>query len=167
MANSLEMYGYSRGTHGQIHRFAMEQHGHSSKTYRIDHGNPMGFSWNTHVLSMAILKTPRGNPMYCPWEIHGNPLVFCGFFIVDITKPWSYPKNPLKKSMILTMKSQWYSHVFSMVLTMNPPWSSMGTGPWIFHGKHMEYFCKGKPGTLAATSIPDISFVIAIYLCIR
>ena len=30
-----------------------------------------------------------------------------------------------------------------MALAMDPPWSSMGTGPLIFHGKPMEYFCKG------------------------
>ena len=30
-----------------------------------------------------------------------------------------------------------------MALTMDPPWSSMGIGPLIFHGKPMEYFCKG------------------------
>ena len=30
-----------------------------------------------------------------------------------------------------------------MALTMDPPCSSMGTGPLIFHGKPMEYFCKG------------------------
>ena len=41
------------------------------------------------------------------------------------------------------MKSPWYSHGFFMALTMDPPWSSMGTGPLIFHGKPMEYFCKG------------------------
>ena len=45
--------------------------------------------------------------------------------------------------MELTMKSPWYSHGFFMALTMEPPWSSMGTGPLIFHGKPMEYFCKG------------------------
>ena len=31
-----------------------------------------------------------------------------------------------------------------MALAMDPPWSSMGTGPLIFHGKPMEYFCKGR-----------------------
>ena len=30
-----------------------------------------------------------------------------------------------------------------MALTMDPPWSSMGTGPLIFHVKPMEYFYKG------------------------
>ena len=31
-----------------------------------------------------------------------------------------------------------------MALTMDPPLSSMGTGPLVFHGKPIEYFCKGK-----------------------
>ena len=31
-----------------------------------------------------------------------------------------------------------------MALTMDPPWGSMGAGPLIFHGKPMEYFCKGQ-----------------------
>ena len=46
------------------------------------------------------------------------------------------------------MKNPWYSDGFFMALTMDPPWSSMGTGPLIFHGKPMEYFCKGQVACL-------------------
>ena len=53
------------------------------------------------------------------------------------------------------MKSPWYSHGFFMALTMDPPWSSMGTGPLIFHGKPMEYFCKGCNNTLCHTAARD------------
>ena len=45
--------------------------------------------------------------------------------------------------MVLTMKNSGYTHGFSMVLTMDPPWSSMDTETWIFYGNPMEYFCKG------------------------
>ena len=38
-----------------------------------------------------------------------------------------------------------------MVLTMDPPLSSMGTGPLIFRGKPMEYFCKGSAVYLEST----------------
>ena len=47
------------------------------------------------------------------------------------------------------MKHPWYSHahpcVFSWIFYGTDHGSSMGTGPLIFHGKPMEYFCKGGP----------------------
>ena len=42
---------HSMETHGQIHRFSMEQHGHTLKTNHIDHGNP----WVFHGIPMSFL----------------------------------------------------------------------------------------------------------------
>ena len=73
----------------------------------------------------------------------GNLWLFHGFFTVDITKPWSIIKYPWYIYGIDHEKSMVFPWIFYGT-DHGSPWSSMGTGPLIFHGKPMEYFCKGS-----------------------
>ena len=108
----------------------------------------MFFLWNTHVFSMTTLKTLEEIPCIN----HGNYMEnLChGCSILDIIKAWPYSKIPWKLHgiMVLTMKNPRYSHGYAWIF----PWIFYGTdhgapwdtGPWIFHGKPMEYFCWGQ-----------------------
>ena len=50
---------------------------------------------------------------------------------ISMVNPWNWP---------------WKVHGIPMDFLWHWPWSSMETGPLIFHGKPMEYFCKGYAG---------------------